>query len=98
LALTRILMHSDALELCNALWPAKGVHKVVNVYFALAEINKSQRSKTENFFLTLSVKEAYLKQYRKLSSFLGIVFFYMYRYLLYENAYAKFFWFYWIHR
>jgi hypothetical protein len=67
-----IIIYSDALELCNPLGPAKGVHKIVNIYFTLAEIEKNLRSKTENFFLTLTVKESDLKQFRKESSFFFI--------------------------
>jgi hypothetical protein len=60
-----ILLQSDALELANALGPRKGVFKVVNVYMTLAEIPKHLRSKTENLFLVLTVKESDLKNHRQ---------------------------------
>jgi hypothetical protein len=36
---------------------------MVNVYVTLAEIPRSKRSKTENIFLVLSVKEQHLKKH-----------------------------------
>lgn len=58
------LLYSDALELCNPLGPRKGFHKIVNVYFTLAEIPKHLRSKTENWFLVMMVNEHDLKKNR----------------------------------
>lgn len=60
-----LILYSDALELCNPLGARKGVHKVVNVYFTIAEIPKHLRAKTENIFLALSVKEKDLKEFRE---------------------------------
>jgi hypothetical protein len=59
-----IMLYSDALEICNPLGARKGVHKIVNIYFTLLEINKSLRARTENFFLALMVKDADLKDNR----------------------------------
>jgi hypothetical protein len=58
------ILYSDALPLTNPLGAAKGIHKIVNVYFTLAEIPKHQRSKVENWFLVLMVAEIDLKANR----------------------------------
>lgn len=58
-------LYSDAVEIVNPLGPAKGFHKVVNVYFSLVDSTKSARSKTENIFLLLSVKDADLRDNRE---------------------------------
>jgi hypothetical protein len=58
-------LYSDAVEIVNPLGPAKGFHKVTNVYFSLVDIDKSARSKTENIFLLLSVKDKDLKDNRE---------------------------------
>lgn len=58
-----LLFYSDALELCNPLGARKGVHKVVNGYFTIAELPKFLRARTENIFLAFSVKEKDLKDY-----------------------------------
>jgi hypothetical protein len=55
-------LYSDALQLENPLGASKGFHKVVNIYFSLVDVPKSLRSKTENIFLLLSVKEKDLKE------------------------------------
>jgi hypothetical protein len=60
-ALTGIL-YSDAIELENPLGAAKGVNKALNVYFSLVDIPKVLRSKIENIFLVLSVREKDLKE------------------------------------
>lgn len=60
-----LILYSDGLELCNPLGPRKTVHKVVNVYFTIAELPKHLRSKTENIFLVLSVKEKDLQEFRQ---------------------------------
>jgi hypothetical protein len=56
-----LMFYSDAVELNNPLGAKKGVYKIVNVYWTLAEIPKHLRSRTENWFLALSVKEHDLK-------------------------------------
>jgi len=60
-----IEMYSDAVELSISLGASKGKHKIVNVYFSLAELPKGINSKTENKFLVLSVKDSHLKIYRQ---------------------------------
>jgi hypothetical protein len=56
-----LMFYSDALELNNPLGARKGVNKIVNIYWTFAEIPKYLRSRTENWFLALSVKEHDLK-------------------------------------
>jgi hypothetical protein len=51
------LLYSDALALDNPLGASKGVNKVVNVYLSLVDVPKCFRSKTENVFLVLIIKE-----------------------------------------
>jgi hypothetical protein len=60
-----IELYSDAVELSNPLGASRGKHKVVNVYFTLAELPKCTRSKIENKFLVLSVKNTDLKTFRQ---------------------------------
>lgn len=60
-ALTGIL-YSDALELDNPLGAAKGKYKIVNVYLSLVDIPKRIRSKKENIFLVLTVKDKDLQE------------------------------------
>lgn len=60
-----IEIYSDAVELANPLGASRGRHKIVNVYFSLAELPKAIRSKTENKFLVLSVRNLHLKTYRQ---------------------------------
>lgn len=59
-----ILLYSDAVELANPLGEKKGVYKMVNIYFTLAEIPVHLRSRTDNIFLVLSIKEKDLKHNR----------------------------------
>lgn len=60
-----IEMYSDAVELSNPLGASKGKHKIVNIYFSLAELPKGISAKTDNKFLVLSVKNTHLKTYRQ---------------------------------
>jgi hypothetical protein len=60
-----IEIYSDAIELANPLGASRGKHKIVNVYFSLGELPKALRSKTENKFLVLSVKNMHLKTHRQ---------------------------------
>jgi len=60
-----IELYSDAVELSNPLGASKGKHKIVNIYFSIAELPKALNSKTENKFLVLSVKNIHLKTYRQ---------------------------------
>ena len=58
-----MLLYSDAVELTNPLGASRGTHKVVQVFFVLADIPKGQRSQIDRFQLTLIVKEKLLKKY-----------------------------------
>ena len=60
-----ILLYSDAIEINNPLGAKKGVNKLVNIYWTLAEIPKHLRSRTENWFLALTVKESDLEANRE---------------------------------
>jgi len=60
-----LMFYSDSIELSNPLGAKKGVYKLVNIYWTIAEIPKHLRSKTENWFLALSVKESDLKLNRE---------------------------------
>jgi hypothetical protein len=59
-------LYSDAVEIVNPLGPAKGAHKIVNIYFSLVDMDKSLRCKTENIFLLLTVKDIDMKNNREL--------------------------------
>ena len=47
------ILYSDALELVNPLGAARGKHKVVQVFYTLANIPKTQRSKIDRTQLAL---------------------------------------------
>ena len=57
------IFYSDALELVNPLGSARGKHKVVQVFWTLADIPKEQRSKIDRLNLALVVKEKHIKKY-----------------------------------
>lgn len=54
-------IYSDAFQMSNPLGAAKGNQKVVNVYLALLNMDKSLRSRTDNLYLVMVVKEKDLK-------------------------------------
>jgi len=56
-----LIFYSDGVALNNPLGACKGKNKLVNIYWTIAEIPKHLRSKTENWFLALSIKENDLK-------------------------------------
>ena len=58
-----MLLYSDAVELTNPLGASRGTHKVVQVFFVLADVPKEQRSQIDRLQLTLIVKEKLLKKY-----------------------------------
>jgi hypothetical protein len=60
-----IELYSDAFEITNPLGASRGIHKIVNVYFSLAELPKGINSKIENKFLVLSAKNAHMKTYKE---------------------------------
>ena len=58
-----IILYSDAIEIKNVLGAAKGSYKIVQVYYSLCEIEKSQRSKIDRIQLVMIYKEKLLKTY-----------------------------------
>ena len=58
-----MLLYSDAVELVNPLSASRGKHKIVQVFFCLAETPKAQRSQIDRLQLALIVKEKTLKKY-----------------------------------
>lgn len=60
-----IELYSDAVTLTNPLAASSGKHKIINVYTTLADLPKALRSKTENKYLVLSVKEKDMKDHRE---------------------------------
>ena len=57
------LLYSDAVELTNPLSSGKGKHKIVQIFWTLADIPRNQRSKIDRIQLALVVKEKTLKKY-----------------------------------
>ena len=57
------LLYSDAVELKNPLGAARGVYKIVQVFYTLCEIDKSQRSKIDRIQLVCVFREKLLKKY-----------------------------------
>ena len=57
------LLYSDAVELKNPLGAARGVYKIVQVFYTLCEIDKSQRSKIDRINLIMVFREKLLKKY-----------------------------------
>ena len=58
-----LLFYSDAIELKNPLGSAKGSYKVVQVFYTLADIPKSQRSQVDRLQLVMVFREKLLKKY-----------------------------------
>ena len=61
-ALTAIL-YSDGVEMKNPLGAARGTYKIVQVFYTLGEIEKSQRSKIDRLQLIMVFREKLLKKY-----------------------------------
>ena len=57
------LIYSDAVELTNPLGSGRGKHKIVQIFWTLADIPRYQRSKIDRIQLALVVKEKVLKKY-----------------------------------
>ena len=51
------LIYSDAVELTNPLGSGRGKHKIVQIFWTLADIPRYQRSKIDRIQLALVVKE-----------------------------------------
>ena len=58
-----IILYSDAVEMQNPLGAARGVYKIVFIYYTLCEISKSQRSQIDHLQLVMAFKEKLLKKY-----------------------------------
>ena len=58
-----MLLYSDAIELVNPLGAGRGKHKVIQIFFTLAEIPKHERSKIDNIQLVAVFKEKLIKQF-----------------------------------
>ena len=56
-------LYSDALEIANPLGAARGKHKIVQLFYNLANIPKSQRSTIDRMQLALIVKEKNIRKY-----------------------------------
>ena len=57
------VFYSDALEIVNPLGAARGKHKVVQIFFTLADMPKIQRSQVDRIQLAMIVKEKLIKKY-----------------------------------
>ena len=58
-----IMMYSDAVEIVNPLGAARGTYKVVQIFFTLCDIDKSQRAKIDRLQLAMIFREKLLKKY-----------------------------------
>ena len=58
-----MILYSDGVEIKNPLGAARGVYKVVLVYYTLCEIKKSQRSQIDRLHLVMVFREKLLKKY-----------------------------------
>ena len=57
------ILYSDAVEIKNPLGSAKGSYKIVQIFYSLCEVDKSQRSKIDRFQLVMVFREKLLKKY-----------------------------------
>ena len=58
-----ILLYSDGVELVNPLGAARGVYKIVQMFYTLVDIPKNQRSQVDKLQLAMIFKEKLLKKY-----------------------------------
>ena len=58
-----MLLYSDAVELKNPLGAARGTYKIVQVFYTLADIKKSQRAQVDRLQLIMVFREKLLKKY-----------------------------------
>ena len=58
-----MMLYSDAIELVNPLGAGRGKHKVIQIFFSLAEIPKEQRSKIDRIQLVAVFKEKLIKRF-----------------------------------
>ena len=67
------LLYSDAVEVRNPLGAAKGTYKIVQVFYTLSEIDKSQRSQIDRLILVMVFKEKLLKTHKLKTIFKPLV-------------------------
>ena len=58
-----LMFYSDAIEVTNPLAAGKGKHKLVNVYFQVADVPRFQRSNINRLLLGMVFQEKLLKRY-----------------------------------
>ena len=58
-----LLFYSDGVELKNPLGAARGVYKIVQVFYTLVNIPKEQRSQVDRLQLCMVYREKLLKKY-----------------------------------
>ena len=56
-------IYSDALEVSNPLGSSKGKHKIINLFWVPLNVPIRYRSKVDNIFLAIVVKEKYVRKY-----------------------------------
>ena len=56
-------MYSDAVELVNPIGSGRGKHKIVQIFWTLANIPRHQRSQIDRIQLALVIKEKVLRKY-----------------------------------
>lgn len=59
----RLVLFQDAFNPCEAIGPAKNLHKLIGVYLMLFNLPPHLRSKTENIKLVLLCYEKHVKEY-----------------------------------
>ena len=57
------IMYSDAVELVNPIGSGRGKHKIVQIFWTLANIPRHQRSQIDRIQLALVIKEKVLRKY-----------------------------------
>ena len=58
-----MILYSDGVEIKNPLGAARGVYKIVQVFYTLCEVDKSQRSQIDHLQLVMVFREKLLKNY-----------------------------------
>ena len=57
------MMYSDAVEIVNPLGAARGTYKIVQIFYTLCDIDKSQRAKIDRLQLAMIFREKLLKKH-----------------------------------
>ena len=58
----QIILYQDVFEVCNPLGSSKGVHKILAVYYSLANFHAYNRSKVDALQLLILCEERFLKE------------------------------------